>query len=142
MQKRKPSKKQLNNLKPVRTSEEAKTRGKQGGIKSGISRNKDKNYKRIIKILSTTQIRDKDIIKELEASGLDTDYRTYAFYKLFKLAFYNNNMQALNKIIDTLILIDNETSDEELEEKRQYERELIEAIKGSAKELWKDHERL
>jgi hypothetical protein len=50
------------NLKPVRTKEEARERGRQGGIKSGIARNEAKTAKEILGILN-----------DLPASGNNKD---------------------------------------------------------------------
>lgn len=57
-----------NNLKPVRSKNEARERGKKGGIKSGEARAKKKTLKEELIILLETKIEDKTIQEKISFS--------------------------------------------------------------------------
>lgn len=56
------------NLKPVRTKEEARTRGRQGGIKSGIARAQRKTLRDELLALLETKVEDKTIQEKISFS--------------------------------------------------------------------------
>ena len=56
------------NLKPVRTKEEARKRGRQGGIKSGIVRAQRKTLREELITLLETKIEDKTIQEKISFS--------------------------------------------------------------------------
>lgn len=57
-----------NNLKPVRSKNEARERGKKGGIKSGEVRAKKKTLKEELIVLLETKIEDKTIQEKISFS--------------------------------------------------------------------------
>ena len=48
----------IRNLKPIRTSEEAKEKGRRGGIASGISRRKRKQLRKDVRAFMITDFRE------------------------------------------------------------------------------------
>ena len=56
------------NLKPVRTKEEARKRGRQGGIKSGIVRAQRKTLREELITLLETKVEDKTIQEKISFS--------------------------------------------------------------------------
>lgn len=67
-----------NDLKPVRTKEEAKERGRNGGIKSGEVRRAKKNMRETAKLLMSMEVTDnvKDTLKKMGFSKADQTYQT------------------------------------------------------------------
>lgn len=61
------------NLQPVQTENEARERGRNGGIKSGESRRKKKLMKEQIELLLSLPLKEEKAKKQLEALGIDTD---------------------------------------------------------------------
>ena len=68
------------NLKPVQTKEEAKSRGRNGGIKSGEVRRQKKNMKELAKQLLYTNVPEnmEGVRKTLHSMGLEDDEMTFA----------------------------------------------------------------
>ena len=56
------------NLKPVRTKEEARKRGRKGGIKSGIVRAQRKTLREELLVLLETKVEDKTIQEKISFS--------------------------------------------------------------------------
>lgn len=65
------------NLRPVQTKEEAKAKGRNGGIKSGEARRKKRTFKQILEIIASSPIKDAKTKKLAESLGLDPDDITY-----------------------------------------------------------------
>ncbi len=59
------------NLKPVRTKEEARKRGRNGGIKSGEVRNQKKAMREQMELLLSLPNKDAKTKKQLKAMGID-----------------------------------------------------------------------
>ena len=96
------------NLIPLnkRTKKEKKEIAKKGGVASGISRNKNKDFKQLIKEIGQIQINDTEAKIKLKSMGLDTDVRNYIFLKVYENAVIENNPKALFKLFDTFLTID------------------------------------
>ena len=60
------------NLKPVRTKEEARERGRNGGKASGAARRRKANFRKTLNLLLTTEIDSPEWTPLLEALGLDS----------------------------------------------------------------------
>lgn len=60
-------------LKPVRTKEEAKERGRNGGIASGKARRKKRAMKNAAKLLLDMPIAQKNVVDSLSAMGFDDE---------------------------------------------------------------------
>ena len=61
------------NLKPVRSTEEARRRGANGGRKSGETRRKQKTFREIAKAIMPTMIKDEEMQKVARAFGIEDD---------------------------------------------------------------------
>lgn len=61
----------IDNLDPVRTKEEARERGRNGGVKSGESRRRKKNLRELTLMLLEAPELDMDAQARLEALGLE-----------------------------------------------------------------------
>lgn len=88
------------NLKPVRTKEEARERGRNGGIASGESRRRKKTMKQAAKMLLDMQIPDiggkelKAKLKMLGVSEDDTTYQTAVMVGVLQQAMKGNTKAA------------------------------------------------
>mgnify|MGYP001240329708 CR=1 FL=1 len=60
------------NLKPVRTKNEARERGRNGGKKSGEVRRRKADFRKTLNLLLTTEIDSPEWTPVLEALGLDS----------------------------------------------------------------------
>ena len=60
----------IENLKPVRSEEEARALGKIGGIKSGEVRKEKKIITETLEMLLNTEIQDDEVKEQLEARGI------------------------------------------------------------------------
>lgn len=65
------------NLKPVRTKEEARERGRAGGIKSGAARRKKRDMKSALKLLLDQPVEHGNIVAFLQGFGLEEEELTY-----------------------------------------------------------------
>lgn len=63
------------NLRPVRTKEEARERGRNGGIASGVARRRKKTYIELAEILGTRKVSPKNAEK-LKEMGFSRDDQT------------------------------------------------------------------
>ena len=59
------------NLKPVRTKEEAKERGKNGGVASGTARRKKRTMQQAAKLLLNMPLSNQSMEKAMSAMGID-----------------------------------------------------------------------
>lgn len=94
------------NLKPARSVDEARTLGRNGGIKSGESRRKKRDMKKVLESLMEMPISAKevDLILMMDEMEIPTDDRTRSMAVLvamFKEAVYNGNVRAAEFIRDT-----------------------------------------
>lgn len=92
------------NLKPF-TSDTAKENGRKGGIASGISRNKDKDFTYLIKHIAQQELTDEETKAELVKMGLDTDIRNLIIFKMLEEA-KQGNYKAIQKLFDTFLAVD------------------------------------
>lgn len=65
------------NLKPFQSVEEAKEKGRKGGIASGEARRRKRTFKEILEIIASSQIKDAKTKKLAESLGLDPEDITY-----------------------------------------------------------------
>lgn len=66
-----PTEKSLKNLKPPQSSEEARERGRKGGIASGKARREKKSLREGMKMLMELEISDKRSANKLKQLGVD-----------------------------------------------------------------------
>lgn len=88
------------NLKPIRSKSEAREKGKKGGVASGQTRRKQKTYREMAKIMLSTTITDKTMLKELKSFGIDeTDIKSYTLLGMIK-ASANGNPNAFDRLLE------------------------------------------
>lgn len=88
-------------LKPVRTKEEAKERGRNGGIKSGEVRRAKKSMRETAKALMTMEVVGDNNKKNLEAFGIkkgDQNYQTAVVVRLMQKAIVEGDTSAIRLI--------------------------------------------
>lgn len=84
-------------LKPIRTSEEAKERGRNGGIKSGEARKAKKTMRETAKMLMRTQVYGENNRRNLEQFGVeknDQNYQTAIVVRLVQKALVEGDTSA------------------------------------------------
>lgn len=85
-------------LKPVRTKEEAKERGRNGGIKSGEVRRAKKNMRETAKALMSMDVVGENNRKNLEAFGIskdDMNYQTAVVVRMMQKALVEGDTSAI-----------------------------------------------
>lgn len=88
-------------LKPVRTKEEAKARGRNGGIKSGEVRRAKKSMRKTAKALMSMEVVGDNNKKNLEAFGIqkgDQNYQTAVVVRLMQKALVEGDTSAIRLI--------------------------------------------
>ena len=78
------------NLKPIRSSSEAKERGRKGGKASGVSRRKKANFRKTLNMLLTSKIDDEVLKKTLETMGIDATFESAMLMNMVKAALEGN----------------------------------------------------
>lgn len=93
-----------NNLIPPRSKDEARTRGKNGGIASGKARREKKALRETMQKLLTMKLKDKKLLEELEALGFTEKGITMqdAISAAMIKQAVKGNVKAYNAIKDTL----------------------------------------
>lgn len=89
------------NLNPVRTKEEARERGRAGGIKSGEARRAKKNMRETAKALMSMQVYGDTNKRNLEAFGIqkeDQNYQTAVVVRLMQKALVDGDTSAIRLI--------------------------------------------
>ena len=84
-------------LKPIRTSEEAKEKGRNGGIKSGEARKAKKTMRETAKMLMRTQVYGENNRRNLEQFGVeknDQNYQTAIVVRLVQKALVEGDTSA------------------------------------------------
>lgn len=85
-------------LKPVRTKEEAKERGRKGGIASGEARRAKKNMRQTAKALMSMEVIGESNKKNLKAFGIeksDQNYQTAVVVRLMQRALVEGDTSAI-----------------------------------------------
>lgn len=93
-----------NNLIPPRSKDEARTRGKNGGIASGKARREKKALRETMQELLTMKLKDKKLLEELAALGFTEKGITMqdAISAAMIKQAVKGNVKAYNAIKDTL----------------------------------------
>ncbi len=89
------------NLKPVRTKEEARERGRNGGIKSGEARRAKKSMREAVKALMSMEVYGDNNKKNLELFGIkkeDQNYQTAVAVRLVQKALVEGDTSAIRLI--------------------------------------------
>lgn len=115
------------NLRPVKSTEEARERGRQGGIKSGEVRRKNRAAKNAAKMILNLPV-DKKIEANLQKMGIEEDDYTIKVAMLARAAI-DGQMGNLNAI-KLLLSLAEELPDQKIErdrfklEKEKYQHEF------------------
>lgn len=92
------------NLIPPRSTEEARQRGRKGGIKSGTSRRAKKTLRETVSMLMKSDCKLSNIIAKMEEMGIQKSYQTNQMAMV--LAMFSEamkgNVQAFNSLRDTM----------------------------------------
>ena len=122
-----------NNLKPVQSTEEAREKGRAGGIKSGEVRREKKLIKDQLKLLLSLPLKDEKAKKQLQALGIDTeniDNQMAMVISMWNKAI-KGDVQAFNSIRDTV----GEKPVEKVEANVENKNADISAIKDIANQM-------
>lgn len=106
-----PAQGNVSNLKPVQSKEEARERGRLGGIKSGIAKRAKKNLQQLAKTILETQVNDDKAKNFLHAFGLDEqdqNYQALMIAKLLNKALKETDVKAI-QTLTTLAGVDGGT---------------------------------
>ena len=82
------------NLKPVRTTNEARERGRNGGKASGEARRRKANFRKTLNLLLTTEIDSEEYRPILEAMGIDCTLESALLMAQIKEALRGNTKAA------------------------------------------------
>ena len=98
-------KKGADNLKPPQSTEEARERGKKGGIASGKARRERKSIREGLNAILTAPIKDKIILAELKEAGADKDAQGLLLLRIYQQAI-NGDMQAAKLLLTAIGEVD------------------------------------
>lgn len=90
-----------NKIQPIRTTQEARERGKNGGIKSGIARRAKKSLQQLAKSILETQVNDDKAKGFLHSFGLDEqdqNYQALMIAKLLNKALKETDVKAIQTL--------------------------------------------
>ena len=96
-----PAQGNVSNLKPVQSKEEARERGRLGGIKSGIAKRAKKNLQQLAKTILETQVNDDKAKGFLHNFGLDEqdqNYQALMIVKLLNKALKETDVRAIQTL--------------------------------------------
>lgn len=96
-----PAQGNVSNLKPVQSKEEARERGRLGGIKSGIAKRAKKNLQQLAKTILETQVNDDKAKGFLHSFGLDEqdqNYQALMIVKLLNKALKETDVKAIQTL--------------------------------------------
>lgn len=96
-----PAQGNVSNLKPVQSKEEARERGRLGGIKSGIAKRAKKNLQQLAKTILETQVNDDKAKGFLHSFGLDEqdqNYQALMIAKLLNKALKETDVKAIQTL--------------------------------------------
>lgn len=97
------TKQQQGNLKPIRSTSEARRRGRNGGVKSGEARRAKKTLREAVLLLLHSKCTMEDVQAQMEALGLakkDMTNQMAMVVSMFNEAM-QGNVQAFNSLRDT-----------------------------------------
>ena len=90
------------NLKLIRTTEEAKAKGRNGGIASGKARARKKTANELVKILLKNHVQDEGdaVLKELGFSDKDRNNLALMIVAVFRKCIQQGDINAFNKLLE------------------------------------------
>ena len=102
------------NLKPVRTTSEARERGRNGGKASGEARRRKANFRKALNLLLTAKIDSPEWTPILESMGLDSTLESAMLMAQIKEAISGNTKAAY---FVAQYAVQNSTADEDIRNK-------------------------
>ena len=104
-----------------RTKDEQKEIAKKGGIASGVARRKKRSMREVLKMLKDMPVKDRKIIAQLQAAGIDDKDMTIGAAMAFSAIIHamKGNGQMMKLVLDVM----GETSDARLREREVKLRE-------------------
>ena len=104
-----------------RTKDEQKEIAKKGGIASGVARRKKRSMREVLKMLKDMPVKDRKIIAQLQAAGIDDKDMTIGAAMAFSAIVHamKGNGQMMKLVLDVM----GETSDARLREREVKLRE-------------------
>lgn len=117
----------IDNLSIPRSSEEARERGRKGGIKSGEVRRAKKNARQMARILLESKVaepRVKEVLKNMGFADEDVTNQTALLVQFFRNAMSKGDVSAARLVLETAgysvtEMMRNEAENEEIEENVQ-----------------------
>jgi hypothetical protein len=91
----------VDNLKPPRSTEEARERGKKGGMASGRARRERKSIREGFNAILSAPVKDKVTLAELEETGADKTARGLLLLRIYQAAM-NGDMQAAKLLLTAI----------------------------------------
>jgi hypothetical protein len=91
----------IDNLKPPRSTEEARERGKKGGIASGRARRERKSIREGFNAILSAPVRDKATLAELKEAGADKTARGLLLLRIYQSAM-SGDMQAAKLLLTAI----------------------------------------
>lgn len=135
--------KQLANLKPVKKKEDAKKRGKNGGLKSGETQRRKKELRDIAKEMMELSLKDGklDDFTSMNIKGKNITVKEALIFAQFKKAIAGDE-QALRLVLQFIgdkLLQPQEPTPDNPEEKN--DNSFINALNGISEKVWDDEEK-
>lgn len=132
-------------LKSIRSVNEARMKGRNGGIASGIARRKKRDIKEFWDIMNSSAINKKDTVEALRKTfnGLKGEevisYDAGIIAQTIKKAV-EGDVSAMRLYYDTCFKMReiSKTTEEEIKENEHNENELIKALNSQSTEVWDD----
>ena len=91
----------IDNLKPPRSTEEARERGKKGGIASGRARRERKSIREGFNAILAAPVKDKITLAELKSAGADKNAQGLLLLRIYQQAI-NGDMQAAKLLLTAI----------------------------------------
>lgn len=106
-----------------RTKDEQKEIAKKGGIASGVARRKKRSMREVLKMLKDMPVKDRKIIAQLQAAGIDDKDMTIGAAMAFSAIIHamKGNGQMMKLVLDVM----GETSDARLREREVKLKEKV-----------------
>ena len=78
------------NLKPIRSTEEARERGKKGGKASGVARRRKADFRKTLNMLLTAEIDEEEWRRTLQSVGADCTFESAINMAMLREALSGN----------------------------------------------------
>ena len=99
------------NLRPVKTKEEAKKRGRNGGIASGKKRREQRTIREMMKEFLSMNIDEPKIAAKMKLAGVkDMTYKMALTMAMARKAVVNSDMQAAKMVLEIIGEMSNDTN--------------------------------